>query len=154
MKKKIIFTIAVLVGVLGLVAGGCAGEPEPTKPISVGPVYLDQAWVRLLPGLLLSGPQELHAVAIYSLETRTLLSHTIQPLGERRIEGHHGTAYAFEVREGFIGDPALLFCDERGSLLRLEAGDLVLKRVSAEEIERKYGRRRDETRQRLKLLDE
>lgn len=125
--------------------------PDPSKPISVGPVYLDQAWQRLLPGLLLGGAEELHAVAIYNSETRALVSHTIKPLGERKLPGYDTTAYAFEVRDGFIGGPSLLYTDERGTLLRLEAGDLILTRIPREEIERKYAQRRDAARQRFTL---
>jgi hypothetical protein len=117
--------------------------PDPSKPISVGPVYLDQAWVRLLPGLLLAGSDEPLAVAIYNFGTRALLSHTVKPLGQRKLAGYVGPAYAFEIREGFVDRPNLIYSDERGNLLRLEAGDLTMTRVSREEVERKYGPRRD-----------
>jgi hypothetical protein len=120
-----------------------ANLPDPSKPISVGPVYLDQAWVRLVPGLLLSEPQEPLAVAIYNFGTRALLSHAVKPLAQRKLAGYDGPAYAFEVREGFIDRPSLVYVDERGNLLRLEAGDLTMARVSREEVERKYGPRRD-----------
>lgn len=126
--------------------------PDPSKPISVGPVYLDQAWERLLPGLLLGGSEEMHAVAIYSSETRSLLSHTIKPLGQRKLPGTDTPAYAFEVRDGFIGRPSRSYTDERGTLLRLEAGDLTLTRTPRESIEKKYAARRDEARKRFPSL--
>ena len=128
--------------------------PDPGKPISVGPVYLDSAWVRLLPGLLLSGSSDLHAVAVYNLETRSLLSHTIKSVGERALPEGAGTAYAFEMREGFIGKPGIAYTNAAGTMLRLEANDAVIQRVSRDEIERKYGLRRSEARQRFKFSEE
>jgi len=123
--------------------------PDPGKPISVGPVYLDQAWVRLLPGLLLGNSDEQHAFAVYNPEVRALISHTIQPLGPKPLAGYDGTAYAFEVRDGFVDRPSVCYCDERGSLLRLEAGEVTLTRAPRAEIEKKYAARRDEARQRF-----
>ena len=125
--------------------------PDPGKPVSVGPVYMDQAWVRLLPGLLLGAPEEPVAVAVYHLDSRVLLAHAVQPLGRQPLGGFDGPTYAFEVRDGFIGKPSKLYCDERGSLLKLEAGDLVLTRVARAEIEKKYGARRDEIRRRWSI---
>jgi hypothetical protein len=125
--------------------------PDPGKPISTGPVYLDQAWVRLLPQLLPAGTQDLVAVAVYDGEARALLTHTVKALGERKLDGYDGVAHAYEVREGFIAHPSLLYCDERGNLLRLEAGELVVTRTSRNEVERKYGPRREEAQRRFSL---
>ena len=128
--------------------------PEPSKPLSVGPVYLDLAWVRVSPGLLLTAPKEPHAFAIYNTDTRSLVSETITPLGERELAGQAGKAYAFEVREGLIDRPSLMYTDRRGTLLRLVAGDLVVNRTTREEVERTYGRLRAEACQRFDLRDE
>lgn len=128
--------------------------PDPAKPISVGPVYLDLAWVRLLPGLLAGEPPEPHTVAIYNTETRALLAHTVTPCGPQDLPGHTGPVLAFETRDGFIDRPSRLYTDSRGTLLRLEAGDLLLTRVPAAEIERKYGPRRDAARARFGLRED
>ncbi|MCK4342621.1 MAG: hypothetical protein KAY37_12965 [Phycisphaerae bacterium] len=128
--------------------------PDPGKPLGVGPVYLDLAWVRLLPGLLYTAPREPHAFAIYNTETRSLSSQIITFLGERELAGHAGKAYAFEVREGLIDRPALLYADQHGNLLRLVAGDLVVRRSSRDKVERAFGPRRDDARQRFKMTDE
>ncbi len=129
------------------------GLPDPGKPIEVGPVYLDQAWARLLPGLLLS-EQDMQpvAVAVYNFDTRALVSHQIVPRGERPLEGFEGPTFVFEVREGFIAQPGTLWCDERGTLLKLDTRDLTLTRMGAAEIERKYGPRRDAARERYKIV--
>lgn len=125
--------------------------PEPSKPISVGPVYLDQAWVRLLPGLLIGEPREAVALAIYDSETRALLSHVVQPLGERRLDGVAETALAFELRDGLIGRPSTIYVDAQGRLVRLESGELTIQRTTREAAERKYGARRDDARRRFNL---
>jgi hypothetical protein len=130
------------------------GLPDPRKPITVGPVYLDLAWVRLLPGLLLSTSQEPHAFVIYDFDTRGLLSHAVQPLGEKNLADVADPVYGFEVREGFIEQPSLVYTDRRGFLVRLEAGSLAFTRVTREQIEQKYGQRRDEARERFKLKDD
>jgi hypothetical protein len=128
--------------------------PEPGKPISVGPAYLDYAWVRALPTLLAAAPPEPHAVAVYSGEIRALLSHVVQPLGAQKLPGYDHEALAFEVREGFVDRPSTLFCDRKGVLLRMDAGEVTLTRAPRDEIERKYGRRRDEARNRFQLPSE
>jgi len=130
------------------------GLPEPQKPMSVGPVYLDLAWTRVLPALLLDAAQQTHAFVIYNTETRALISELITPLGERAAEGHDGPTYAFEVRDGLIDRPSLLYTDGRGVLLRLVAGDLVVRRVSREYVEETYGARRAAARQRLGAVDD
>jgi hypothetical protein len=127
------------------------GLPEASKPIRVGPVYLDQAWVRVLPLLLRDAPSETHAVAVYDGDTRALLLHTIKPLGERKLDGYDGVARAYEVRAGFIDRPSLVYCDDRGILLRAEAGELVVTRISRQEAERKYSARRDAAQRRCSL---
>lgn len=123
--------------------------PDAGKPIRVGPVYLDQTWVRLLPGLLRDDAPEPLAVAIYDGETRALVTHTVRPLGERKLGGYDGLAHAYEVRDGFIDRPSLVYCDERGNPLRLEAGELIVTRISRHEADRKYGPRRDAARRRF-----
>ncbi len=128
------------------------GLPNPRKPIEVGPVYLDLAWVRLLPGLLLSGNDEPRAFAIYNTETRSLVQHLITPQGEKKLPEGGESAYVFAVREGFMRDPAYYYTDRRGNLLRLEAGDLIVRRLSAADVERRYGPRRDAAKKRYHRL--
>ena len=64
---------------------------------------------------------EVYAVSMYNAETRALLCHTIRPLGERKVQGYERRAFAFEIRDGFIDPPSLLYTDGTGNLLRLEA---------------------------------
>jgi len=130
------------------------GLPEPSKPIEVGPVYLDQAWLRLLPWLLRDATHEAYAVACYDFETRALLSHVITPLGEQKLPDFRGSVRVFEFRDGFINRPGRLYSDEHGNLVRLETGELVLRLASRAEIEQRYGQRRDEARSRFRLSDE
>lgn len=121
-----------------------AGLPDPGKPVEVGPVYLDLAWVRVLPGLLLTEPAEPHAVAIYNTNTRALVAHRVQLQGPARLGDRTEEAFAFEVRDGFIEAPGKLYTDARGNMVRYEAGAVVLREVSAAEVERRFGARRAE----------
>lgn len=131
-----------------------SGLPDPGKPLSVGPVYLDLAWARLLPGLLYGAPQEPHAFVVYNTDTRAISSQTVTLLGSRELPGHSGTTYAFEVQEGLIDRPALYYADERGNLVRLVANGLVLMRTTEEDIERRFAARRDAARLRFGIQDD
>lgn len=123
--------------------------PEPAKPLSTGPVYLSLAWSRLLPLLMADAPQEQHAFAVFSPESRALLSQLVTPLGQRTIDG--AAVSAFTVREGLVEPTSTLFADASGRLVRLEAGELLVRRASREEIEQRWGARRDEARKRFRL---
>ena len=59
-------------------------------------------------------------------------------------------AFAFETYEGFAPERGLIYTDERGNLLRLEAGKLVLEETTEATVLRKYAARRDAARRRLK----
>ena len=121
-----------------------AGLPEPRRPLALDPAYLGLAWVRLLPGLLGAKAGPARAFVIYDADTRGLTTHQIEPLGRRALPGGGGAeALAFRTREGFIAQPATLYADERGILLRLEAGELLVTRSDAASIEEKFGKRRD-----------
>lgn len=130
---------------------GEEGDPLSTptpKPRSVGPVYLDQAWARLLPGLLLGYSEEQHAVAVFNREVRALLVHVITPKGETRIDGYSEPVWVFEVREGFVDLPTRLYTDDRGLLVRAETGPVLLRMVSVDYIEKTYGPQREAARER------
>lgn len=124
--------------------------PEPSKPIEVGPVYLDGAWSRLLPGLLLGDTgREPYAFATYNPEARALLALVIRSLGPQQIDGWKDTVHGFEVREGFVDAAGRLLCDQRGVLVRAESGDLVLQRMSQQALESQFGERRAAAERRL-----
>lgn len=125
--------------------------PDPRQPIRVGDRYLSAAWLRLLPGLLLTEAEESHAFAVYDSPTRALITHTILPLGKKEMPGvAGGEAYAFDVREGFVQAASRLYTDGRGKMLRMEAGELVLRLRSGREMEERYGQRRIATENRFR----
>lgn len=128
--------------------------PAPGKPLDTGPAYLDLAWMRVCPGLLLTAPPEPHAFATYDTETRALLTQVFTPLGPRELEGDGQSTYAFEVREGLIDNPGLMYVDRKGTLVRLVAGDLVIQRVTRDEVEKRFGKRRDAACARFGLKDD
>lgn len=124
--------------------------PDPRRPIKLDAAYLGLAWARLLPALLGPEPRPTHAFTIYDPETRTVISHAITPLGEKPLPGQTGRrVYAAETREGFVEQPALVYTDEHGNLLRLEAGELVLTLSDDARIEKRFGKQRDAAKARL-----
>jgi hypothetical protein len=119
------------------------GLPEPRRPLKLDATYLGLAWARLLPALLGPEPRPALAFTIYDPETRTLITHAVKPLGEKALAGRAGEkTYAYETREGFVEQPALVYTDEYGNLLRLEAGEFVLTASSQETVDKTFGGRR------------
>ncbi|TWT45567.1 hypothetical protein RAS1_19950 [Phycisphaerae bacterium RAS1] len=117
--------------------------PEPRQPLRLGPEYLGLAWLNLLPGFLSTGPQELHAFAVYDSPTRALMASLIKPLGKQPLPGDPQTpANAFEVREGYVARPSKLYSTDAGAMLRLEAGELVLEQTTREKVEELFAAKR------------
>ena len=124
--------------------------PEPRPPLPIGPRYLDLAWVRLLPRLLLTAPRETYAFAVYDTQTRALGVYTIQPLGPCEIPGQPASqGFAYETREGYVSQPSRLYTDGSGQLVRIESGDVTITRVTKEQVDRKYADRREPGRRRM-----
>ncbi|MFH1747604.1 MAG: hypothetical protein ABIG44_11230 [Planctomycetota bacterium] len=121
--------------------------PDPRPPIKVGQRYLDLAWVRLLPQLLISAPAELYAFAVYDSGTRALLVHTIKPLGP--LENASRPGYAFEIRQGFVSQPSLIHTDTVGNVVLIKSGDLTIELSTREQVERDYAGRREPARRRV-----
>jgi hypothetical protein len=126
--------------------------PEPRPPLPIGPRYLDLAWVRLLPQLLLNAPKETYAFAIYDSETHGLIICTIEPLGAFEVPGPRGgRTWLFETREGFVSQPSRIYADDGGQIVRVESGDMAIVLTTADEVQRRYGALRDAARQRMAL---
>lgn len=126
--------------------------PDPREPIRVGAAYLGLAWTRLLPRILGDQPGETHAFAIYDSQTRALITHLIRALGPRPLpEGGSRQVLAFELREAFSAQPALLYTDERGHTLRFESGDVVIALSSQNVVDSRFAARRDDARKRAKF---
>lgn len=123
------------------------GLRDPGKPIRLGPAYLDLAWVRVLPGLLLD-ESEPHAFSIYDTSTRALIAHHIKPLGRKKLAKFDDPVYAFEVQDGFIAQPTRVYVDARGALLKLEAGSLTVVRSTRQAVITKYKDKIDAAKQR------
>jgi hypothetical protein len=129
------------------------GLPAPRAPIKLSPRYLPLTWARVLPALL--GPEEAepHAFMIYDSESRALATHVIRPLGRRPAPAPSaGTLCAYEIREAFAPLPSVAWTDERGNLVRLDAGDMMLTLASESEINTRYADKRDEAMKRAAAL--
>lgn len=122
--------------------------PEPRPPIRVSPTYLGLGWARLLPALLGEQAKEPIAFAIFDTETKGLTNYMLRWLGDRALPGGK-PAPCFEIRDGFVETPAHVYVDEFGQVLRVEAGELVVALTPQADIEREFGKRRDEARQRF-----
>lgn len=124
--------------------------PDPRRPLQVDRTFLGLAWVRLLPALLGTDPAPPRAFVIYDSQTRALTTHMIEALGPTELPGEPQVrAFAYRTREGLFDRPSLLYTDEQGMLLRLEAGELVLRQSTAEEVESRFGARREQVTRRV-----
>jgi hypothetical protein len=118
--------------------------------LKVDDAYLGLAWVRLLPALL--GRQESTATGftIYDAETRALITHAVRGLGEKACpERAESPTYGYETSEGMLEAPSRLWTDKHGHLLRLEAGNLVVRLSDRAAIEGSFGERRSAAQKRM-----
>lgn len=127
-----------------------AALPEPRQPIKLSSGYLGLAWARVLPALLGRGQTEPIAFSLYDAETRTLITQTIRPLGEKSYaKAPADKVFAYEIREGFTEKPGIVYTDADGNLLRFEADTLVFTLADEKTIEQRYGQRREAANRRL-----
>lgn len=127
--------------------------PEPREPVRTGPTYLSAVWMRLLPTLLDPAATDTYAFSVYDPATGALLTHVIRPAGRRPLpDGGGKQARAFELSEAYSPAPSLVYVDEAGDPLRIEAGPLALVRVSEKEAEQRYGPQREKARKRAAAL--
>jgi hypothetical protein len=126
------------------------GLPDPQPPLPIGPRYLDLAWIRLLPRLLLAAPQEWYAFAAYDSQTRALGVYMIRPQGSGPVPGSGVDGLSYETREGFMPQASRVYTDQRGHVMRMESGDLAVVQVSRAEVEQRYAARREPARQRMR----
>lgn len=124
------------------------GLPEPRPPMPILPGYLDLAWVRLLPKLLMRAAPEPYAFAIYDTQTRVFTLHQIQPRGPAEIPGG-GEGFRFETREGYVSQPSTVYTDGEGTVVRIVTGDLVISQMAPAEAQALYGRQREAALQRM-----
>lgn len=120
--------------------------PEPREPIKVGDSYLGLAWARVLPALLGTDEGPMIAFHVYDTETRTLSLLAMTPRGRAKLPGGE-PAILYESRDGYVERPTLVYADEYGNLLRVEAGDLVIRSSDMKTVESLFGARRERARQ-------
>lgn len=116
--------------------------PDPREPLKLDPSYLGLTWVRALPALLGREPHEPLGFFIYDTETRALLMHAMQSMGETTLPGGNSKAYLYEVQEGMVEARSRIFVDGRGHLLRMEAGDLVIQLSTEAAVESAFAEKR------------
>jgi hypothetical protein len=117
---------------------------DPQPPMGVGPAYMDWAYLRLLPVILPSESKEPIAFVTYDGEKRALITYQVKPLETATLsaEGKQVTVAGYEIREGFAEQLTRIFADQAGTLLRVEAGDLLVTLSTREHIEEQFGKQR------------
>lgn len=95
--------------VTSLVRSTDTGLPDPRPPIGLPNSYLSLAWFRVMPAMLGREPREPLGFSLYDLETRTLLPHTIEPVGLRKLPG--GRASSDDKK---VGDADASGANEQG----------------------------------------
>jgi hypothetical protein len=123
--------------------------PDPRRPLELDEHYLGLAWVRQLPALLGTQAGAPRAFVTYDVNTRALAIHTIEPLGALPLPDGGPEAFGYRTRDGFSAEPTVLYADGSGNLLRLESGDLVLRRSDPQTLEEAFRARRQAALQRL-----
>lgn len=118
-----------------------AAMPEPRQPIRLEATYLGLSWARLLPALLGRDEQPPIGFTIYDGETRALLIHTMRAAGETAQPGGE-KAWLYETRDGMSAAASRILTDNRGHLLRLESGDLLIRLSDESTIENTFAARR------------
>lgn len=134
--------------------------PDPREPVRAGPTYLGAAWVRVLPMLMTRPPGLAYAFSVYDSQTRGLITHVVENLGERELPAPPGKTdgiasrkvRAFAVSEAYSPTPSLVYVDAAGEILRIDAGDTIMTQITDKEVERRYAARREDARKRLTTL--
>lgn len=124
---------------------------DPGRSLPAGENFVGLAWLRLMPGLLGGEPGEPFAFESYDPHSRSLATYVVRPLGKQALPGATGDAYAFELRTGFSPQLSLVWIDPRGRPLRIESGDTTLVQLTREQVEQRYGLRRDEAARDLRI---
>ncbi len=117
---------------------------DPQPPMGVGPAYLDWAYLRLLPAILLPEPKQTYAFVTYDSEKRALITYSITFLEESKIDsgGKEVAVMSYEIREGFAEQSTRIDVDKTGALLRIQSGDLIISRSTSEQVEKLFGAQR------------
>lgn len=118
-----------------------AALPDPRRPLALDESYLGLAWVRALPVLLGPQPGPPRGFVTYDPATRGTLLHVVESLGRQPLPEGGRDALAYRTREGF-SPASLVYFDERGVLLRMESGDLVLRRSEERTVDEAFRARR------------
>lgn len=116
--------------------------PDPRPPLKLDPAYLGLTWVRALPALLGKTERTSIGFMIYDSETRALAMQSMLPRGESALPESDQKAYLYETQEGVVESRARLFTDARGHMLRVEAGDLLIRLSDEAAIERLFAEKR------------
>ena len=122
--------------------------PPAAKPVSLPANYIGLAWARVLPALLAPESQESLTFSIFDAATGSVVPLTLRPLGEASSPGSDRRTFKSELREG-LGPSSVVVTDEYGNLLRIEWEKAALSLASEQEVEQRFGARRENALRRL-----
>ncbi|HUW83376.1 MAG TPA: hypothetical protein VMZ31_11320 [Phycisphaerae bacterium] len=124
--------------------------PAPTlsgdKAFELPGDYISQAMIRLLPRFLVDSKTQPLAFTCYDTQGGALLTRRYDPIGWNVIEldGKSVSAYRLEDRLGLTAEPAVMWVDRQGRLLRVRTGPIDMILTDKSRIDLLYETRRAE----------
>ena len=127
-------------------SAGPAPMLSGNKAFELSGDYLPQVLIRLLPRLLVGGKTEPVAFTCYDTQGGALLIRRYDPIGWDVIEldGKSVSAYRVEDRLGLTAQPAVMWVDRQGRLLRVRTGPIDMILTDKTKIDILYATRRAE----------
>jgi len=122
------------------VAVGPSLEQPGSRVFELPPDYLQRALVQLLPRFLPLDTPATYAFTCHDGQTNSLATLRYELIGKESIElsGQSVIAYRIEYRLGLAGEPAVLWVNRQGRLLRARSGRLQTIRAEKPQIELLY----------------
>ena len=137
-------------------SAGPAPRLSGNKAFELSSDYIPQVLIRLLPRFLVGGKAEPVAFTCYDTQGGALLTRRFDPIGWDVVEldGKSVSAYRLEDRLGLTAEPAVMWVDRQGRLLRVRTGPIDMILTDKSRIDLLYATRRAEAETQLKQLIE
>jgi len=135
-------------------SAGPAPRLSGNKAFELSSDYIPQVLIRLLPRFLVGGKAEPVAFTCYDTKGSALLTRRYDPIGWDVIEldGKSVSAYRMEDRLGLTAEPAVMWVDRQGRLLRVRTGPIDMILTDKTRIDILYATRRAEAEAALRQL--
>jgi hypothetical protein len=139
--------------VVSVAVGPSLRRPD-SQVFELPPDYLQRALVHLLPRFLPLDTPATYAFTCHDGQTNSLATLRYELIGKESIElsGKSVIAYRIEYRRGLAGEPAVLWVNRQGRLLRARSGRLETIRAEKPQIELLYQSRCTQAKDELETL--